>query len=90
MKNSSQFSILNSQFAAAALALLFATQPALAWGEKGHLISNEAATLSLPTDMPHFFLQSFPELVWLGPEPDRWRSGGETLEKWAAPDHFID
>ncbi|HEU4522943.1 MAG TPA: hypothetical protein VFT12_13125, partial [Thermoanaerobaculia bacterium] len=46
--------------------------------------------LSLPTDMPHFFLQSFPELVWLGPEPDRWRSGGETLEKWAAPDHFID
>jgi hypothetical protein len=40
--------------------------------------------------MPHFFLQAYPELVWLGPEPDRWRSAGESLEKWGAPDHFID
>ena len=64
--------------------------PAAAWGEKGHVLSNEAATLALPADMPHFFLQSFPELVWLGFEPDRWYNSGEALAEWGAPDHFID
>ena len=83
---------INSQFAGVATLLISAliATPAMAWGEKGHLISNEAATLALPTDMPHFFLESFPELVWLGPEPDRWRNAGESLEEWATPDHFID
>src|SRR5688500_15937918 len=93
MKISSQFSILNSQFAGVAIVLtlaLLSPPPASAWGEHGHLISNEAATLGLPTDMPHFFLEAYPQLVWLGPEPDRWRGGGESVEKWGAPDHFID
>ncbi|HUP48421.1 MAG TPA: hypothetical protein VNA04_06500 [Thermoanaerobaculia bacterium] len=86
----SQFSILNSQFAAAALLSFLLATPALAWGERGHALANEAATLGLPTDMPHFFLRSFPELVWLGYEPDRWRGGGPSLDAWGAPDHFID
>ena len=91
-KNSSQFSILNSQFAGIALGLVLAltASPAFAWGEHGHLLSNEAAALGLPTDMPHFFLEAYSELAWLGPEPDRWRNAGESLETWGSPDHFID
>ena len=94
MKSSSrnsQFSIFNSPFARAALLLFVLIAPrALAWGEKGHLLSNEAATLALPADMPHFFHQSYPQLVWLGYEPDRWRNAGESLDTMAAPDHFLD
>jgi hypothetical protein len=62
----------------------------LAWGEKGHYISNEAATLGLPNDMPTFFYKRFPELVWLGFDPDRQRGGGESLEAFNAPNHFLD
>lgn len=62
---------------------------ALAWGEKGHFIVNEAATHGLPTDMPPFFLEAFGELTWLGFEPDRWRNAGESLEA-NAPNHFLD
>jgi hypothetical protein len=63
---------------------------ALGWGEKGHLMVNEAATLALPTDMPHFFYEAFPDLIWLGPDPDRWRNGGPSLEALNPPDHFLD
>lgn len=71
------------------LLLLFVALPALAWGEKGHYIVNEAATHALPTDMPHFFYKAFPELIWLGYDPDRWRGGGTSIEAHA-PDHFLD
>jgi hypothetical protein len=64
--------------------------PAFAWGEKGHYIVNEAATLNLPTDMPHFFYKAFPELIWLGYEPDRWKSGGVSVDQATSPDHFLD
>jgi hypothetical protein len=73
-----------------ALVLLFAVTPLFAWGEKGHLLVNEAATLSLPNDMPAFFYQAFPQLVWLGPDPDRWRGAGEAEDAVNAPDHFLD
>ncbi|HEX9160372.1 MAG TPA: nuclease [Thermoanaerobaculia bacterium] len=63
---------------------------AFAWGEAGHLISNEAATLALPTDMPAFFLRSFPQLIWLGYQPDRLRGAGPSLDAVNAPDHFLD
>ncbi|MBF6915508.1 hypothetical protein HN283_20900, partial [Acinetobacter baumannii] len=53
-------------------------------------ISNEAATLGLPTDMPAFFYTRFPELIWLGFDPDRQRGGGESLEAFNAPNHFLD
>ena len=72
------------------LALLAFTPHLLAWGEAGHLISNDAATRALPTDMPDFFLRAFPQLVWLGPHPDRFRGAGPSLEAVNPPDHFLD
>jgi hypothetical protein len=73
-----------------AIALIASTPAAFAWGEAGHLISNEAATLGLPTDMPYFFLRRFPELVWFGPQPDRLRGAGPSFEAAKFPDHFLD
>jgi hypothetical protein len=61
----------------------------LAWGQQGHLLNNEAATLTLPNDMPAFFYRAFPQLTYLGPEPDRWK-GPATLDAVNLPDHFID
>ena len=73
------------------LFLLLAALPALAWGEKGHSIVNEAATVALPTDMPHFFLEAYPELIWLAYDPDRWKIGNfESLDAANDPDHFLD
>jgi hypothetical protein len=74
----------------AALLLVLIAAPAFAWGEAGHLMTNEAATLALPTDMPHFFYKAFPQLVWLGVDPDRWKGAGESLDNVNPPDHFID
>ncbi len=73
-----------------ALAVVFCVPSAFAWGEAGHLMSSEAATLALPTDMPQFFLRRFPELVWLGPEPDRVRNAGPSIDAVNPPDHFLD
>lgn len=73
-----------------ALAFIATAVPAYAWGEKGHYIVNEAATLSLPTDMPHFFYRSFGDLVMLGYEPDRWRGAGDSIDAINGPDHFLD
>lgn len=67
-----------------------AVPSAFAWGDKGHMIVNEAATLNLPTDMPQFFYEAFPDLIWLGPEPDRWKGVGESLDAANNPDHFLD
>ncbi|HEV8657833.1 MAG TPA: hypothetical protein VGS96_04320 [Thermoanaerobaculia bacterium] len=73
-----------------ALALLAFCANAHAWGEAGHLMSNEAATLALPTDMPHFFYRAFPQLVWLGFQPDRLKGPGPSLDAVNSPDHFLD
>ncbi|GAC1428228.1 MAG: hypothetical protein NVSMB68_00180 [Thermoanaerobaculia bacterium] len=72
------------------LALFAFAGNAHAWGEAGHLMSSEAATLTLPTDMPHFFLRSFPQLIWLGYQPDRLRNAGPSLDAVNAPDHYLD
>src|SRR5581483_7002234 len=40
--------------------------PLCAWGEKGHYLSNEAATFGLPNDMPSFFYRAYLELIFLG------------------------
>jgi hypothetical protein len=71
------------------LSLLLAPA-AFAWGEKGHYIVNEAATHGLPADMPHFFYQAFPDLIWLGFNPDRQRGGGSSLDDVNPPNHFLD
>ena len=72
------------------LVLLVAAPLAFAWGENGHYIVNEAATVMLPTDMPHFFYKAYPELIWLGYDPDRWKGGGRAVDAANDPDHFLD
>jgi len=73
------------------LILSFLVAPSLfAWGQKGHLMSSEAAAIGLPRDMPPFFLNAAGELTYLGPEPDRWRATGESLDAMNPPDHFLD
>src|SRR5207245_7030191 len=47
-------------------------------------------TFGLPTDMPLFFYKSYPELIFLGYDPDRWRGAGESLDAANPPDHFLD
>lgn len=64
--------------------------PLFAWGEKGHLIVNEAATLDVPFAMPAFFHEAYPQLVYLGYDPDRWRGAGPSLEAVNPPEHFLD
>jgi hypothetical protein len=72
------------------LALLLTAANAFAWGQAGHLMSNEAATIGLPTDMPQFFYREFPQLIWLGPNPDRWRGGGPAIDAANSPDHQLN
>jgi len=62
----------------------------MAWGEKGHYLSNEAATFGVPNEMPAFFHEAYPSLVYLGYEPDRWRGAGDSLDGVNPPDHFLD
>jgi hypothetical protein len=70
------------------LVLLFAL-PLFAWGEAGHLLVNEAATHGTTPDLPRFFHDHYPQLVYLGPDPDRWRGRGESLDALSS-DHFLD
>lgn len=72
------------------LTLLASSGNAFAWGQAGHLIVNEAATLGLPTDMPQFFYRSYPDLVWLAYDPDRIKGAGPSIDAVNEPDHFID
>lgn len=65
------------------------------WGEAGHRLTAQAAAAGLPSDMPQFFRDAAPQLAYLNPEPDRWRTGLERLHDGAlegatAPDHFLD
>lgn len=69
---------------------LLTALPVFAWGEKGHLIVAEAATLTLPNDMPTFFYQSFSQLIWDAYDPDRWKGAGKSLDAANPPEHFID
>ncbi len=77
------------KLAIAALVLTVAS-PLFAWGEKGHLLANEAATYAVPFEMPRFFHEAYPSLVYLGYDPDRLRGAGDSLEEVNAPDHFLD
>jgi hypothetical protein len=60
------------------------------WGEKGHEISTEAATFDVPNEMPQFFHEAYPELIYLANDPDRWRGAGPSLEAANPPEHFLD
>jgi len=76
--------------AAVLVIVLSLASPLLAWGDKGHTIINEAATVGLPADMPYFFLRAFPELTYFGPEPDRIKNAGDSQDAVNLPDHQID
>lgn len=83
-------------FVGALLALLPAVLlPArcFAWGSQGHRIINGVAMQMLPPDLPAFLRtpDALGTVVFLGPEPDRWRSSQEPeLKEATAPEHFID
>jgi len=61
------------------------------WGTHGHEIAARAAAATLPQDMPVFFREATDQLVYLDPEPDRWRSRAlnEMDRAWYF-DHYID
>lgn len=50
-----------------------------------------AAVRALPGGIPDFFLQARDQLVYLDPEPDRWRSRElQTMDQAFGYDHYID
>jgi hypothetical protein len=61
------------------------------WGAEGHRMAARAAVETLPLEMPAFFRAAEDALVWLNPEPDRWRGGPfrELDERWRY-DHYVD
>lgn len=81
---------LSRVVAIAMLLALFAAPSSFAWGEKGHLIVNDAATHAVPTEMPRFFHDAYARLVYLGPDPDRWRGAGPSLDAVNPPNHYLD
>lgn len=79
-----------SAFLLFALTLLSAPQ-SFGWGKEGHEMVNQAAVEHLPPAMPAFLKNAEAQIVYLGPEPDRWRSPSDPFVKFAQePDHFID
>ena len=68
--------------------LLTAVSP---WGGDGHEMAARAATEALPDEMPAFFTDAAEQLVWLDPEPDRWREReSRAMDVAWAYDHYID
>jgi hypothetical protein len=65
--------------------------PPARWGATGHEMAARAAVASLPSEVPDFFRAAREQLVFLDPEPDRWRVGSrvEMREAWSY-DHFIN
>lgn len=61
------------------------------WGMAGHRAAARAAVTNLPADMPAFFHAAADQLVYLNPEPDRWRDreSAPMDEAWKY-DHYID
>jgi hypothetical protein len=61
------------------------------WGATGHQMAARAAVSTLPDGIPAFFREAGDQLVYLDPEPDRWRSRPlvEMDRAWSY-DHYID
>ncbi len=61
------------------------------WGRAGHEMAARAAVATLPSDVPAFFRDAGDQLVYLDPEPDRWRNRSlvEMDQAWTY-DHYID
>lgn len=69
---------------------LFISLPAFGWGFVGHGIVSEASTHGTPSEMPGFFHEQYPRLIWLGYEPDRLRGAGDSADAFNATNHFLD
>lgn len=69
---------------------LLAASPLYSWGEHGHRLASEAATFGVPGELPPFFHRAYPRLVYMGYDPDRWRSSGPALGAVNPPNHFLD
>ena len=61
------------------------------WGARGHEMAARAATETLPNGIPDFFRGSADQLIYLNPDPDRWRERAlrEMDQAWTY-DHYID
>ena len=61
------------------------------WGFVGHEMAARAAAASLPREMPAFFRDAAPQLVYLNPEPDRWRVREQReMDQAFQYDHYVD
>jgi hypothetical protein len=68
-----------------------AGEPPRRWGEKGHEMAARAAVETLSNDVPSFFRDALEQLVYLNPEPDRWRDPSRVeMDQAYAYDHYID
>ena len=64
---------------------------AVRWGAKGHEMAARAAVDALPAGIPDFFTDHAAQLVYLNPEPDRWRSRPlREMDQAFSYDHYID
>jgi hypothetical protein len=71
--------------------VLVQSDASVAWGNEGHTAINRVAAEKIPATMPRFLRRAVPEIAYLGPEPDRWRSPSEfALKNAQEADHFID
>jgi hypothetical protein len=61
------------------------------WGSTGHQMAAHAAVKALPVGVPDFFLEAGDQLVYLDPEPDRWRVRElVAMDQMYSYDHYID
>jgi hypothetical protein len=73
------------------LALASVAAPAPRWGVEGHEMAARAAVAVLPAQMPAFFRGAGEQLVYLDPEPDRWRNRDmPEMDNAFSYDHYID
>ena len=61
------------------------------WGYVGHQMAARAAAATLPGELPAFFRAASSQLVYLNPEPDRWRVRvRREMDQAFQYDHYID
>ena len=61
------------------------------WGFVGHEMAARAALAAIPSNMPAFFREAGDQLVYLNPEPDRWRvRQHREMDQAFQYDHYID
>lgn len=70
---------------------LASTSEVVRWGAHGHRMAAQVAVETLPDGVPAFFVESVDQLIWLNPEPDRWRDRRfPAMDRAWQYDHYID